>query len=540
MKNIRYFKFLVPAAALLAAGCTGDFDWRNTNPDNATEEMMDYDDIRAGAPFKQIVRNVVPSFQLTGDEEYGSANYQVIQDLAGNIFAGYTGSINTGFLANNLYNITYSAWHEAMFTDAYSRAMSEWYLLDNAREASPEKAAMGDIAKIALMHRVTDTYGPVPYSRAGESVITSPYDSQESIYRSFFEELEDAVEVLTTFYRTQPDLKLMADYDDVFYGDVEKWIKFANTLRLRLALRVVYADAALAEENARLSVEHEIGVMTSNSDLAKLNVPTTGPWENPLYVIQYSFDDARIGATIEAYMNGYDDPRRPVYFTANTNGEYRGVRNGITVNNNYASSTLLSRVNCTNTSGLYDGALLWMPTAEAYFLLAEAAIRWNWLPQSAQYYYEEGIRASFDSHGVSGADAYIVSTNTPAAYTDVVSSSNSMSAPSTVTVAWSDSDSFETRLERIITQKYIALFPEGQEAWSEFRRTGYPKVFQVSVNNSSGAISISEQIRRLNYPVKEYTSSNAEEVQKAVSILASESSSGSLDNGGTHVWWDKK
>jgi hypothetical protein len=87
--------------------------------------------------------------------------------------------------------------------------------------------------------------------------------------------------------------------------------------------------------------------------------------------------------------------------------------------------------------------------------------------------------------------------------------------------------------ERIITQKYLAIYPDGEEAWSEFRRTRYPKVIPNVTNNSSGTINTTTQIRRLKFPTTEYAN-NTEEVQKAVVLL------GGADNGGIKLWWDKK
>lgn len=93
--------------------------------------------------------------------------------------------------------------------------------------------------------------------------------------------------------------------------------------------------------------------------------------------------------------------------------------------------------------------------------------------------------------------------------------------------------SFEEKLERIITQKWIALYPDGQEAWTEFRRTNYPKIFPVKVNNSGGTIDTKVQVRRITFPQSEYDN-NTEEVSKAVGLL------GGPDTGGTKLWWDKK
>lgn len=535
MKNLRYI--IMASAALVAMSCTKNFLEKNTNPEEATEEMMGWDGLSTGSAFAQMTRNVIPSYQIIGDEEYGSAKYQVVQDLIGNLFAGYIGNVNTGFNATNVYAITARDWYEAMFNDAYTRATGSWVELDNVRDEFPEEAALGDILKVAVMHRVTDTYGPIPYSQLGQNVVTMSYDSQESIYKSFFEELDGAIETLTTRWQAEPNTTLLERYDNVFSGNVQKWIKYANTLRMRLAMRVVYADETLALAQAAEALANPVGLMTTADDLAALHKPAAGAWEYPLYQIQYSFDDARIGATIETYMNGYNDPRRANYFTAvsgESGTEYHGVRNGITVTEEYLNSTSLSRIKCTNNDDL-----LWMTPAEAWFLKAEYYLRTGDEAQ-AKSCYEEGVRVAFSVAGASGADSYLADDeNTPGTFTDVVNSGNSYNTDLTdCTVAWEDGGQFETNFEKIITQKYIAIFPEGQEAWSEFRRTGYPKVIPYSINNSNGDIDTDQQVRRLNYPATEYRT-NAANVSAAVSTLNGESSQGQGDNGGTRVWWDK-
>lgn len=95
MKKANGIKLLTLAGLMATAACTGDFLNKNTNPDQATDEMLSWDNLSTGSAFAQMTKNVIPSFRLVGDKEYGSANYQVIEDLAGNIFAGYTGVINT-------------------------------------------------------------------------------------------------------------------------------------------------------------------------------------------------------------------------------------------------------------------------------------------------------------------------------------------------------------------------------------------------------------------------------------------------------------
>lgn len=526
------------AAALLTLGaCTGDFYEKNTNPEETTDDMLDMDNLRIGSAFSQLAQNVIPTTQISGSEEYGSAYFQVIQDLAGNIFAGYTGATKPEFRANNIYDIQAAEWYNRMHDDAFSRAMAPWAQLDAQRENSPEAIALSDILKVTVMHRVTDTYGPIAYLSIGDSGILQKYDSQQAVYTRFFEELDHAIALLTAFYQKTPTATILANYDPIYAGNVQAWIKFANTLRLRLALRVVYADPEMSETQARAALANPVGLMTNNSDIAQFSKPANATtWEYPLYMIQYTFNggDSRMGATIESYMNGYSDPRLASYFTANSQGNYRGVRNGIEITGDYASSPLLSRVKCTN-----NDPIIWMKPAEAWFLRAEFELRWGSKIQAGEY-YREGVKCSFSTENAGAADTYLANaTSVPASYKDEVVSGNSANALGKITVAWKDNASNEEMLERIITQKYLAIFPDGQEAWSEFRRTGYPKVFPVVKNAQPGLIPTAMQIRRLNFPSTEYAN-NPESVQAATMTLNRESSNPTGDNGGTKLWWDKK
>lgn len=143
-----------------------------------------------------------------------------------------------------------------------------------------------------------------------------------------------------------------------------------------------------------------------------------------------------------------------------------------------------------------------------------------------------GISTSFEQHGASGLAAYIAdNSSTPTDYVDPVNSANNIDAMSNVTIAWNAADSNEIKLEKIITQKWIAMFPEGQEAWSEFRRTGYPKIFPVVSNQSGGVVDTNIQIRRIPF-VDSEQSTNPEGVADAVTKL------GGPDNAGTRLWWD--
>ncbi|MBF1605281.1 MAG: SusD/RagB family nutrient-binding outer membrane lipoprotein, partial [Prevotella shahii] len=176
---------------------------------------------------------------------------------------------------------------------------------------------------------------------------------------------------------------------------------------------------------------------------------------------------------------------------------------------------------------------VWMNAAEMWLLRAEGALLgWN-MGGTAKDLYEEGVRTSLAQHGLSdSADNYLASTNTPSAYAGM-RGLPAADAPSDITPAWDDNATDAKKLERIITQKWIAIYPLGQEAWSEFRRTGYPKLFPVVDNFSNGKVNTNIQVRRVPFPASEYIGNKAE-VEKAVQLLGGE------DTGGTSLWWDKQ
>ncbi|HEY4337142.1 MAG TPA: SusD/RagB family nutrient-binding outer membrane lipoprotein, partial [Puia sp.] len=366
----------------------------------------------------------------------------------------------------------------------------------------------------------------------GSGSLTTPYDAQQDIYTSFFSDLDSAIAVLTDYVSRNPNSKPLASYDLIYGGDYVKWLKFANSLKLRLAMRLAYANPALAQQKAQEAVANSYGVFTSNADNAFLQSADGVNIHNPLQIICINFNDIRMGANMESFLSGYKDPRIGFLFNQAPDGKYHGIRNGISITNISAYTTPFSTLNVVSTT-----PIPWMSAAEMFFLRAEGAVRgWN-MGGSAQSLYETGIQTHFTYLGAGSAATYILdSTSKPAAYVDPANASNNVSAGSslsTMTIHWKESDPLETKLERILTQKWIAVYPDGQEAWSEFRRMRYPKVFPVVVNNSGGLINTTTQIRRLPFPQTEYQSNSAG-VQSGVSEL------GGPDNGGTKLWWDKK
>ena len=324
---------------------------------------------------------------------------------------------------------------------------------------------------------------------------------------------------------------IKATSDKVYAGNLAKWVRYANSLKLRMAMRLSYVAPEKAEAKVREALSEEAGgVITSNADNAQ--IPTQN---NPFRVVMYDYNggDSRISADITSYMNGYKDPRRAKYFTMSTftggiqNG-YIGLRSGISI----PTQSLLY----SNMVVDYTTPLMWMNASEVAFLKAEAALRgWYGSTADARTLYEEGVRLSFEQWGLSGdCEAYLAdATSLPASYVDPLGKESNTGETGAITVKWDERGDFETNLEQIITQKWLAIFPSGFEAWCEFRRTGYPRLMPATNNRSGGVIPQGGYANRMPYPVEEYQENNAH-INEALTLL------GGPDNMATRLWWDCK
>lgn len=235
------FNILKPALAalvLVGTACTANYLDINTNPYEPSEDDMQTDGYIIGSALTSLASTVVSTDVNTA---------QFTDVLLGGPMGGYYST--TGKFDNTImnYNPTDDWTNVFMYSDKTIPV-----LYSNLRELKkvtedPIVLAIADIIKVAAMHRVTDAYGPIPYSMIGENgQIQVPYDSQEKVYDKFFEELDAAIKVLTE-HRTDA-ISAKADY--IYGGSAEKWCKLANSLKLRLAMRIVYANEAKAREMA--------------------------------------------------------------------------------------------------------------------------------------------------------------------------------------------------------------------------------------------------------------------------------------------------
>lgn len=550
MKRIIQYKLFAVAFAVLAlASC--NYEEINTNPFEMTDEEGIMDGIVVGGLITTMEKSVFPTGTQADDTDPVNA-YQTAYNLSADAWSGYIG-INNTFEGGNchLNYVIVNSWVATTFSNSYTNLLDPWKKLTaSAKENdTPEIAALAQILKISGWHKVLESFGPIPYTAAGKGAIDVPFDSEETVYTEMLKDLAGAVEVLTP--RAISNVRVMSDYDLVFNGDATKWVKYANSLMLRLAMRLRNIKPELAKQYAKLAVEHSIGVMTEAGDAAGAGPGSVIALRNPLFWIADNYNDARVGTSILSYLMGYKDPRLSAYcmpadsrctvaVTAFDGNKYQGVPLGHT---NTRSDTdespkdsyyFYSKPNVKGNTPLY-----WMRASEVYFLRAEAALFWGteYGKGEAEALYKQGIETSFQENGATGSvDSYMASGNKPAA--NKVTSSKfgfDFQAPCQTTAKFEGTQ--EQKLEKIIIQKYIALYPNGQEAWTEFRRTGYPKLNPIipGGNHNSTQITTERGMRRMAYPVSFNGTGQSQEIyQDAVQKL------GGPDNAATDLWWAKR
>ena len=507
---------------------------------------------------KNSIPTVTPAtlpFLFAHAEEVGTvnqANYQIAQNLFADQYAQYFGCEATYFGSDRL--VINQAWVGANFNPYYTDVVPQLQTVFANTDSSSAEHAMAEVVWVLTLMKATDYWGPIPYFNAGTFGTSVAYDPQDKIYADFFHRLDGAVAVLTPLAGTT---SIFTSYDLIYQGNVTKWLKLANSLRLRLALRVSKVDPTTAQTEAEASVAS--GVMTSsaagaNDDDAFVERSSTGNDINGLSTMS-DWNEFRMSATMESVLKGYQDPRTSQFFLPSKNSldptplvwaNYHGIRNGLTVaqqtmtqNVADANSHQGPRWSSTNTTinNVVVGLTTYtstpqnvMETAECYFLRAEGALLgWN-MGGTAQSLYEQGITNSMIQWGVSdntAIAAYIASPAVPA----VPSAYGTTTAVSSVPIAWSANPTVE--LQQVMTQKWLALYPDGMEAWADYRRSHVLPLYPVLNSDNPLITNTSTQwLRRIPFLTSE-KQTNSAAVSAATSLL------NGPDNELTPLWWDK-
>jgi len=396
------------------------------------------------------------------------------------------------------------------------------------------KNALVQILKVYEFHQLTDVAGDIPYSEAlkGKVNLTPKYDTQKDIYTDMLNKLDAAASAL------DPSKPSFGNADLFYKGDVTKWKKFAYTLMLRLAMRLTNVDADMSRNWVQKAIAG--GVITSDADIAKISYANVAGAQNPQvrsmldgnYISPGgdNVEGGKYAATFIDYLKSTKDPRLGVISVV-----WVPTSTGYTADNSFNIQR-----------GMVSGSLNTKPTdfdtysepsplvvnvaapiiifgpSEAYLLLAEAALRGWYSNLTAQQAYDKGVEAGMTQWAL---------------YPTVGNISGSISEDQINEYLslnpYNSSGTFEQQLEQISTQKWVSLFGNDYEVYSNWRRTGYPVLAPV---NYPGNVTGGKMFRRFSIPNSENLT-NHENYLDALQRQGFAELNG--DNLLTRVWWDK-
>lgn len=488
---------LAGIAAISLAGCTGNFEDYNSNP---------------YAP-----KNADPSLLLPTMIEQmmyvQQNNSQMIDQMVGTYGGYFTLTNRWGGQNYDTFNVS-DDWNKSTYNTAFTNIYSNYFEIENITGAEGHYYGIAKLIKAAAMMRVTDCYGPIPYSQVGNGKMYVAYDKGEDVYKNIINDLKYAVNVLGSF---GDNGKPLAGKDHVYDGDYAKWTKLANSYIMRAAMRI--GD----KEHFVEAVNSPFGYIESNSDNAMMDC---GAQRNPYELASASWGDLCSNATIVDYMNGFKDPRCAKYFTKSKRGLFEGMPAG---NASFEKAKVqgYSLPNFGTESA--PARIPVFVAAESQFLIAEAILK-GWMAGEAKSHYESGIRLSFEQWGVGGVDTYLAdNTSVPNGHSNDLANFSNYDRQTKVKIAFSPKA--DEQLEQIITQKWIANYPMGLEAWADQRRTGYPEMTRYASNLGNAKIDLNVGARRLRYPYTE-KNLNKENYEVAVRELGG-------DDEATKLFWMK-
>lgn len=530
MKTYKNIKFIIvfSLAILMSYSCTDGFEELNTQKNLVTEDLVNVD----------LIFTRVQVWSIKEDTPNGTGTI-------GNYSGMSYSSANRPFLEGD---------DPGVWNRGYTRHMNNLSEIIRLTKDDPDlvnKKAIARIMKVWTFAKVTDTYGDIPYSESclpqDEAIYRPKYDTQKSIYEDFFRELKAAAAELDASKESYGSADL------VYGGDVAKWKKFANSLRLRLALRVRYADRQMAIDNMSDLQESDL-IMTRDDDASMYTSMDNPDNYNGFYTTLLnsgsSLTKRGIGQEFVNNMINRDDPRIKIWADT-AKAEFPKDDPAIDYFG-YRGTPLLGLVpveykypwgqeSASRISDLWYVPIIEVPVlrcSEVYFALAEAAL-YNLRAGDAQTYYKMGMESALNW----AKEFYetckpqlpdVIDILYPDWTEDDVAS---LLANKELTQAEIDaflaspaavlSGTQEEQLEQIIIQKNIALYPLEYQNWAEWRRTGYPIVQVGPDDDDLKGVSP----RRMPWPNVEQTV-NSDSYNEALARLSGG------DKRLSKVWWD--
>lgn len=477
---------IIACIALTVSGCTSEFKDMNVNPNAPV-------DVTPGLLLPNIIRTPINNIM---DNAWSYGNI-VIQHTAKRQFVNED---------RYLWGDVSGPWNSGYSTLRDVRNMI------NAAEAAGQSnyVGIGLIMRSYIFSQLTDLYGDIPYTqaiKASEGIVLPSYDTQESIYTAMLEDLKKANTLLGSTNET-------IDGDILYSGNIIKWKKFANSLSLRLLMRISAKKNVQSQFSEIVNNPSQFPIFENNSDNAAITYLAAFPNQFPQATNRVgSFKEFTLSKTLADSLNAYQDPRinvfgRPTEESASTTPIYAGLPNGLSDvdalnygNNGRAISYVgtLWFEECITARGIKIAKGVMMTYPELQFILAEASQK-GLISGTALTFYENGVKASFDYFDTKMPDTYLTQSGVS------LSSGNP--------------------LVKIATQKWISLFYHGMESWADWRRSGLPELKPGQSNLNGDRIP-----SRFLYPLSEQALNSA-------NLSAAVSRQGA-DDINTKVWWDK-
>lgn len=470
---------IILAAGSILASCTKDFEEINTDPNRI-------ESISPGTLLNPIIYEVA-SFNM---DRADVITFDLMQVMLP--FPSATGGIHRYEITENTGSSTWNTYYR------WLKNIKEMYEA-SVKAEDPNYQAIALTLNAWVTSNLTDVFGDIPYTealRGNDQLFFPVFDRQEDIYPQLLSDLETANSLFVT------SRAMVYGTEILFANNVSKWKKFCNSLYMRLLLRVSNADpGAMTKLKAMINDPATYPVFTSNAEAAILNLtgvtPLVSPWGRPV-----DFPTFRAaGKFFIDSLNEMNDPRRAKFLSQarsltppNPTIGYKGIPHGYTGSESQFDFTPSNFVQALVTAPMIVPIL---PYAEVEFIKAEIAWRDGDMP-TAQSAYEKGVKAAIEQWGVTMPADYFT---------------NSFAA-------------FDGSLDRIMLQKYYALFFVDFQQWSEYRRTGLP-VLPVEAGMQNNGVMPS----RLMYPIS-VRISNPDNYKEAAQRIGG-------DDINTKVWWDK-
>jgi hypothetical protein len=482
MKNIATCFLSILLLIFAGQACTSDFEEINTNPNNPVE-----------APITNVLGYVLQDFAVNYFGPLGDMSEP-------STYSGQLGKLQ--YIDDAKYVFTPTNIN-TLWTVVYRDLKNAQAIIDQAdKTGSVNMKAVGLTMQAYILQIATDRWRDIPFTEAfkGDAgYITPKYDTQETIYPAITAQLKTAADLFAT-----GATDALGEGDLLYGGDVKKWQKFCNSLRLRVAIRISNISPATArpviEEIASSATKYP--VFAGNADNAMLKWPGSNPYIEPWNNNFMTRDDHGPSNTLINTLKELSDPRIAVYAKpAPSDGQYRGVEVGPPTS---PIISLYSRIG-PNFREDATGFSPFMRYSEVLFIMAEAAQKgWNVGGSTTETLYKAGVTASLNENGITDAkiiNAYLAGSG----------------------VKW------DNNIKKLYTQKWLSLFKNGQEAWAESRRTDVPL---LAAATGSPFLGHTRPPFRYPYPPTETTLNSANSASFIAEIK---------DNfWGKKMWWDTR